>query len=141
MWHPIFLLYRLFFSIIITCMINYFCWIWWYDISSLIFFFNCLIIDTNTWLYISLFLQRNECIKLTFGLNVDTRKVLISYNIIAVWCIWIILFTIVDMWVNNSTSPLFILVWNFLPIFPSRQRKHHDYLFYFYKILPQYNWN
>ena len=69
------------------------------------------------------------------------RKVWISYNIITVVCIHIIWFSNVDMWGNSSTSPLLILGKNPPTMFLSRQRKRHDYLFYFCKIVRQYNWN
>ena len=48
------------------------------------FSINNFIIDTNNWLCISFFLEINEFIKWTFGLNFDTRKVWIYYNIITV---------------------------------------------------------
>ena len=129
-------------SIVITCLINYFYWISiiWYPFTYIVFI-NCFIINTNTWLCISLFLQSNERIKWTFGMNADTRKVLIPYNIITIWCIQIIWFTTVDVWVNSNTYPLPRLVWNLPPLFIYWQRKHHFYLFYFCKIVSQYNQN
>ena len=75
------------------------------------------------------------------GLDFATRNVLISYNIITIWCIWIMWFATVDVWVDSSTSPLLRLLWNFPPTFTSIWHKHHEYLFYFYKILPHYNRN
>ena len=99
-----------FFPILITCIINYFLLIMmrWYFFTY-IYFIHYFIVDTNTWIYLRLFLQSNYCFKWTFGLNVDMRKVWISYNIIPVWCIIIIWFYIVDVWVNIST---YILFWN-----------------------------
>ena len=118
MWHPLLLLYWVIFYIIITYMINYFCWILmrWYFFTY-IAFIPSFIIDTNNWIYISFFFQSNECIKGTFGINIDTRKVQIYYNIITVWCIRIIWFAAFDVWVNSSTSPLIRNVKIFLPCF------------------------
>ena len=104
-------------------------------------FINYLMIDTNNWLCISFCLQSNECIKWTFSLNVHRRNDWISYIIITFWCTEMIWFTIVYMWVKINTSPIFILVWNLSPFFPSWRCKQHDYLFYFCKIVPQYNRN
>ena len=105
-------------SIVIPCMINYFRWIImrWY-LFTYIVFINYLVIDINNWLCISFFLKSNECIKLTLGFNVDTMEVLISYNIITVWCIQIILLSTVEILVNISTSHLLINVKIFLPCF------------------------
>ena len=111
------------------------------------YWFNCIvfvhyfIIDNNNWLCISFFLKINECIEGNFDMNVDTRKVRIFHNMITVWCIQIILFATVDVWVNSSTSTLLKNVQNRTSLFPSWQRKNHNYLFYFLKILPQYNEN
>ena len=77
--------------VVITCMINYSCWI-----LMRCYFFTCIVvihtflIDSSTWLCISLFLQSNEFIWWTFGMNVDMRKVWISHNIITVVFIQII---------------------------------------------------
>ena len=126
--------------IVITCMVNYFYWI-----LMILYFFtyivviNDFMIDTNNGLYISSFLQNNEYIKWTFGLTVDTRRVWISYNIISVWYIQTIWFATADVWVNSITSPLCINVWHLPSLFPHWQRKHHNYLFYFCKLVPQYN--
>ena len=119
-----------FFPILITCIINYFLLIMmrWYFFTY-IYFIHYFIVDTNTWIYLRLFLQSNYCFKLTFGLNVDMRKVWISYNIITVWCIIIIWFYIVDVWVNISTSPLLRLGKNLPAMFYSWRRKRHNYLF------------
>ena len=87
----------------------------------LYFFINDVIIDPNTWLCISLFLKSNECIKWDFGLNVDTRKVWISYNNITVWFIQIIWLDTVEIWVSSSTSTLIRLG----KTFPSWWRKLH----------------
>ena len=129
-------------SIFTTCRINELCWILmrWYLFTCIVFI-NFFIIYTNTWLCTSFSLQSNECINWTFVLNVDTRKVWISYNIINIWCIRIILFATVYVWVNSSISPLLIPAWNLPSLFPSWGHKHHDYLSYFCKILPQYNRN
>ena len=111
------------------------------------YLFTCIVvihislIDTSTWHCISFFLQINDFIWWTFGKHVDTRKVWISYNIITVLCIRIFWFATVDMWGNSSTSTLLILGKNLPTILSSWQRKHHDYLFYFCKIVPQHNWN
>ena len=102
-----------FFSIVITCMINEFCWIMtrWYFFTHIVFI-NDLIIDTNNWLCISFCFQSNECIKCTFGLNIDMRDFLIYYNIITFWCIQMIWSADFDVWVNSDTSTPLILVWN-----------------------------
>ena len=112
----------------------------WFFFTYVVFV-NYFIIDTNTWLCICLFLKSDECIKWTVILNIYMRKVWISYNIITVWCIQIIWFDIVDVWVNSSTSPLLRNVKNIPLLFPYWQRKNHNYLFYFCKIVPQYNLN
>ena len=87
--------------------------------------------------------QSNEFIQWYFGMNIDMRRVLISYSIITVICIRIIFFNTVEMWVNSNTSPIIRLEWNLNPLFFSWWRKHHDYLFYFCKIVPcsNPNWN
>ena len=97
--------------IVVTYVVNNF-WLTLMRLNFLtyIFFIHYLINDTNTWLYISLFLQINECIKENFVLNVDTREVWISYTIITVWCIQIIWFSTVDVWVHSYTSTPIILV-------------------------------
>ena len=74
-------------------------------------------------------------------MDVDTRKVWISYNVFTVVCIWIILFVTVYVWVNSSKYPLIRLEWNLPPLFSSWWRKHHEFLFYFCKIVRQYNRN
>ena len=142
MWHPLLLLYWVnFFHC--NCMYDQLLLINFDEIvfPHLHFFHHFFIIDTYHWLCIIFFLQRNECIKLTFGLNVDMRKVLISYKIITVWCIQIIWFTTVDFWVISNIYPLLILVWNLPTLFYSWRYKHHDFLFYFCKIVSQYNRN
>ena len=113
-------------SIVITCIINCFWWILmrWY-LFTYIFIINCLIIDTNNWLCNSVYLQSSECIKRNLGLNVDMRTVWISYNIITLWCIQIIQFATIDLWVNSNTSTLLILVW----------KLHCDPMFLFFIIL------
>ena len=127
MWHPLLLLYW----------VNYFQCHHMYNqlillnFDEMIFFtwivFVCyLIIGTNTWICISFFLKYNECIKGSFGMYIDTRKVWTSYNIITVWCIKVILFSTVNVWVNSSTYPLLRNVWNLPSLFPSWQHKHHD---------------
>ena len=129
-------------SIVITCVVNYFCLILmiWYFFPY-IFFIHYFNIDINTWICICLFFQSNPCIKCTIILNVDMRKVWIFYNIITAWCIQIISLATVDVWVKMSTYHLLRNVQNITSLFPSWQRKRHNYLFYFFKILPQYNWN
>ena len=72
-------------------------------------------------------------------MNVDTRKVQISYNIITFWCIRIICLTTVEIWVNSNASPLLRLEWNLPALFYSWWSKHYDYLFYFSKRVTQYN--
>ena len=136
------ILYWVIFFIVITCMINNFCSIMmrWY-LFTFIVFVNCFIIYTNNWPLISFFFQSNECIKRTFGSNVDTRKIWIYHDIINVLCIQMIWFGNIDVWINRSKSFILRLVWNLPPLFPSWRRKHHDYLFYFCKIFPQYNHN
>ena len=84
------------------------------------------------------FLQSNERNKWTFILNIDTIKVWISYNIITVWCIQIIWFNNVDVWVDSITNPIPINVQNLPSLFPYWWRKRQKYLFYFCKIVPQY---
>ena len=129
-------------SILTTCMINYSCLI-----MTRLYFFTYIVviyiflIDTSTWLCISLFLLSNEFITWTFGINVDMTKVWISYNIINVVCIWIIWFATVDMWGNSSSSHLIRLEWNIPPLFFSSWRRHHDHVFYFCEIARQYNCN
>ena len=123
-------------------MINYSCWI-----LTRCYLFTCivvihiLLIDTSNWLCISFFLQSNELIWWMFGMNVDTRKVWISYKIITVGCIRIFWFTTFDIWGNISTSPVLINVQNITSLFPSWRRKHHLSLFYFCNELSQYNRN
>ena len=81
----------------------------WYGIYSLIlisYIISSLIIILDS---ISVFFKVNQCTKQTFVLNVDTRKVWIYYNIITVWCIQMIWFDIVDVWVNSYTSTFLIL--------------------------------
>ena len=104
-------------------------------------FINYLIIDNNTIIRICYFFQIIECIKWTIVLNVDISKVWSSYNIITVWCIQIIWFATVDVWVHTSKYTLLRNILNLPFLFPSWQRKLHIYLFYFCKILPQYNQN
>ena len=111
----------------------------WYFFTYI--FINIFIIDNNTRICIIFFMKSNECIKWNLVLNVDTRKVWISYKIITLWCIQMVWFSTVDMWVNSNTSPFLRLVWNLPPLFPSWKFKHHDYLFYICKIFPQYNQN
>ena len=78
----------------------------WYAIYSLAFLaIHIFLIYSITWRCISFFLQSNEFIIWTFGTNIDTRKVWISYNIFTVVYICIIWFAIVDMLGNSSTSP------------------------------------
>ena len=127
MWHPLLLLYWVNYS---QChhmynkliLLNFDKMIFFY----LNFFVHYLIIDTNTWICISFFLKYNDCIKVTFGMDIDTRKVWTSYNIITVWCIQVIWFATVDVWVNSITYPLLRNVWNIPSFFPSWQHKHHD---------------
>ena len=97
----------------------------WYFFTWIVFV-RYLIIDTNTWICISFFLKYNDCIKVTFGMDIDTRKVWTSYNIITVLCIQVIWFATVDVWVNSITYPLLRNVWNIPSLFPSWQHKHHD---------------
>ena len=52
----------------------------WY-LFIYIVFIRYYIIDNNTWLCINFFLQTNECIKVTFGLYIDTWKVWISLTL------------------------------------------------------------
>ena len=99
------------------------------------------IIGTNTWLWIGFFLQLIECIKGTVGFNIDTREVSIFYKNTTVWYVWIIWFATVYMWENSRTSPIHRNVQNLPSLFPSWRFKHHDYLSYFCKIVPQYNKN
>ena len=93
--------------IVIKFIINYLCWIFmtWYLLTYIVII-HYFIIDTITWLCISLFLKIAEFVQWNFGINVDTRKVWVSYIIINVWFIWIICFTTVEMWVNSNKSPL-----------------------------------
>ena len=113
-------------------MVNYSCWIMMRCyLFACIFFIHIFLIDTSTWLCINFFLQINEFIWWKFGMNVDTSKVLISYNIITVVCISFIFFSNVDMWGNINTSPLLIIVWNILSLFPSWRRKWHYNYFTF----------
>ena len=142
MWHLFLLLYFVIFSIVVTFVINDFCWISMRSyFFTYIFFVHYFVIDTNNLLYISLFLQSNWCIKWTFVLKVYMSKFWISYNIITFLCIQIIWFNIVDVWVNSSTSPLFRLVKNVPSVFYSWRRKRNNYFFYFCKIVLQYNQN
>ena len=108
----------------------------WYFFTYIVFV-NYWIIGTNTWICISFFLQNYECIKLNFGLNSDMRKVWISCNIITVWYIQIILFATIVVLVNSNTYPLPRLLLNLPTLFTFLLCKHHNYLFYFYKIVPQ----
>ena len=112
---------------------------WWNDIFSVIYIFHFLIIDTNTWLCICLFLKSNDYIKWTAVFNIDTRKALISYKIIIVWCIQTIWFTAVDVWVNSSMSLLISLGQNRLIVFSSWWHKRYIDLFFDCKTVPQYN--
>ena len=126
--------------VVITCMINYFWSILmrWYFFTYIVVI-NYFIVDTNNWLCIIFFLKIHECIKGNFGMNVDTRKFWISYNIINIWCIRIIWSATVDVWVYIITSPLLRLGQKLTDIFSSWKCKLHHYLFYFCKIFLQYN--
>ena len=110
-----------------------------WNIFTYIVFISSFIIGTNTWLCICYFLQSNECVKWNFILNIAMRKVWRSYNIITVWCIQIILFIAVEVWVNSSKCTLLRDVHNFPALFLSWRRKHHIYLFYFWKIFFRFN--
>ena len=101
----------------------------WDDIYSLIIFLSIISSLIITLGYVSIFLQINDCIKRTAVLNVDSRKVWIYHNIITIWCIKIILFYAVDVWVNSSTSPLLRNVQNLPSLFSSWRRKRYNYLF------------
>ena len=116
-----------------SILVNYFYWIMmrWYFFTYIVLI-NYFIINTNTRLCISLFLQSDECIKWTFGLNVDTRKVLVSHNIITFWCIHIIRFATVDVSVNSSTYPILRNEQHLCSLFPSWQCKRHNYFFYLF---------
>ena len=106
-----------------------------------IVFTHYFIIDTNTWLCIRFFLQSTEYIKGTLCMDVDTRKVRISFYIITIWCIQIIWFATVDVIFRSSISPLLILGKNLPVMFSSWRRKRHTELFFYCKTVPRYNQN
>ena len=124
-----FLYIELSYSFVIICMVNYFCWMLMrLYLFTYYVFINYFIIFANTWLCICFFLQRNECIQCTLLFNIDIIKVLITYDIINVWCIQMTWFATVDVWVNSSTSPLLRNVKNVPSFFRSWRRKLHNYL-------------
>ena len=97
---------------------------WWDDIYSLALLSSIFFsIDTSNWLCISFFLQSNKFVWWNFGKNVDTRKVLISYNIITVVCILTIWFPTIDMWGKGNTSPPLTNLQNLPSFFPSWKSK------------------
>ena len=108
-----------------------------YDIrfSTYNVFIHYFIIYNNTWLCMCFCPKTNECIKCTVVFNNNARKVWINYNIITVWYIQIYWFATPNVWVDDSTSTLFINIKNNPYLFPFWQHKFHNYLFYFYKIL------
>ena len=115
---------------------------WWYDITSLIYFYSAissfiLILDSIS-IY---FLLINYFTRGTFSISVDTRKSWIPYKIFSVWCIQIIWFITVEIWVNSSKYPLRRNVQNLPSLFSFLQHNHHNYLFYLCKIVPQCNRN
>ena len=99
-------------------MISYFYWILmtWYFFTCIVVIYY-FIIDTNTWLYIS-FPVISEFLKCTFGVNVDSRKVWISYNSIPVGCFWIIFSLLLKRELKVIHLLFLDLNKSFLPIFP-----------------------
>ena len=89
----------------------------WHDISSLLLL-SLVILSSIIVIHcvlVSVFIVIS--FKRTFGMNVVTRKVWISYKIITVWCNRIIFFTTVEIWVNSNTSTLIRLECNPRPYF------------------------
>ena len=115
-------------------MINDFYWIMlrWYFFNYIVFIYY-LIIDTNNWLCISFFLQSNWCIKWTFGLKVDTRKVWIFYIIINVLCIKTIWFATFDVYLTVVHLLFLVMYKIFLTCFLLDDGKNMTIYFTFVK--------
>ena len=69
------------------------------------------------------------------------RNIWSSYKIITVWCIKNIWLVGIDVWDHGSTSTVNRHVQNIPTLFTYWQRKHHIYIFFFWRIVPQYNQN
>ena len=122
-------------------MVNNFCWIlirWYFFTYIFLSIISSLILTLES---VTFSFCKLMCIKWTVILNVDTRKILITYNIIIFWYIQKKLFTAVKVWVNGITPPLLILHQNLHSVFSYWQHKLHIDLFFFCKTVPQYNQN